>query len=322
MVAELTPGTEDAGRLEEGGVIPISQTLPDVNLDEILAALDADTRDYLKLLVNGAGRGLQGRGGSLREVLERFEPTHRDLARVNKLVAQRHRNLSRLIHSLNQLNGALAGKDVQLASLVQASSKVFRAFASEQAGITGAVQELPDALRTTTSALQRVQAFADELTPAADALRPAARKLNTANKALLPLGRQISPVVERQIRPFVRDSRPVVRSLAPSAQRLSSATPDLKSSFEVLNHLFNMLGNNPGGREAPGKAGRDEGYLYWIAWLQHNASAVFSSADANGIFRPITISAVCPTISLVANSIPGLGAALGPALFDPKVCGT
>jgi phospholipid/cholesterol/gamma-HCH transport system substrate-binding protein len=45
MVAELTPGSEDAGRLPEGGTIPISQTLPDVNLDEILASLDTDTRD-------------------------------------------------------------------------------------------------------------------------------------------------------------------------------------------------------------------------------------------------------------------------------------
>ena len=67
--------------------LPIRNTLPDVNPDEILAALDADTRDYLQLLVNGAGAGLEGRGGDLREVFRRFEPTHRDLARVNGAVA-------------------------------------------------------------------------------------------------------------------------------------------------------------------------------------------------------------------------------------------
>ena len=48
MVAELTPGTPEAGELAEGERIPASQTLPDVNLDEILASLDADTRDYLQ----------------------------------------------------------------------------------------------------------------------------------------------------------------------------------------------------------------------------------------------------------------------------------
>src|SRR5215217_8716713 len=60
MVAELEPGTSSAGRLKEGGVIPVGQTLPDVNLDEILASLDADTRDYLTVLVDAAGQGLRG----------------------------------------------------------------------------------------------------------------------------------------------------------------------------------------------------------------------------------------------------------------------
>ena len=60
MVAELTPGTPSAGRLREGGRIPVSQTLPDVNLDEILAALDTDTRDYLKLLLSRRRRRAQG----------------------------------------------------------------------------------------------------------------------------------------------------------------------------------------------------------------------------------------------------------------------
>ena len=58
MVLELTPGTKGAGRVDEGDVIPISQTLPDVNLDEILAALDTDTRDYLVLLLNDGAQGL------------------------------------------------------------------------------------------------------------------------------------------------------------------------------------------------------------------------------------------------------------------------
>ena len=44
MVAELTPGTATAGELRRGERIPIGQTLPDVNLDEILSALDGDTR--------------------------------------------------------------------------------------------------------------------------------------------------------------------------------------------------------------------------------------------------------------------------------------
>jgi len=323
MFIELSPprGGSRGRTPDDGFTLPVANSMPDVNLDEILAALDTDTREYLQLLVNGAGRGLRGRGNDLRQVLIRFEPTHRDLARVNKLVAKRHRNLRRLIHSLNELNGKLASKDRELGQLVSASSQVFRAFASEQNGVRDSVAELPSALRTTTATLRKVESFADELAPAADALRPAARKLDGANRALLDLGKEITPVIRSQIRPFTRDARPVVRSLRPTATNLAKATPDLTGSFEVLNHLLNMVGFNENGREGPDKANRSESYLFWLAWLQHNGAALFSSDDANGPFRPVTISSFCGTIKQIVDSQPALGALFAPSLFDPAICG-
>src|SRR4051812_24749064 len=80
MFVDLEPGSKSAPRAKSGFTIPISNTLPDINPDEIFGALDSDTRDYLRLLIDGAGRGLNGQGSNLREVLRRFEPTHRDLA--------------------------------------------------------------------------------------------------------------------------------------------------------------------------------------------------------------------------------------------------
>ena len=50
-----------------------------------------------------------------------------------------------------------------------------------------------------------------------------------------------------------------------------------------------MVGYNPNGREGPDVAGRDEGFLFWLAWLHHNGAALFSSSDANGPFRPVTL---------------------------------
>jgi phospholipid/cholesterol/gamma-HCH transport system substrate-binding protein len=111
-----------------------------------------------------------------------------------------------------------------------------------------------------------------------------------------------------------------VQSLRPAARDLSKATPKLRQSFVVLNHLFNLLGYNRGGREAPDKAGRDEGYLYWIAWLQHNGASVFSSADANGTFRPVTVAGTCGSLQQTANTNPALALLFAPALLDPKVC--
>ena len=51
MFIDLEPGSDDAPAAKEGFTVPISATAPDVNPDEILSELDAETRDYLKLLI-------------------------------------------------------------------------------------------------------------------------------------------------------------------------------------------------------------------------------------------------------------------------------
>ena len=64
MFIDLEPGSDAAPAAGEGFTVPISATSPDVNPDEILAELDADTRDYLTLLIGDAGRGLRAAGST------------------------------------------------------------------------------------------------------------------------------------------------------------------------------------------------------------------------------------------------------------------
>jgi phospholipid/cholesterol/gamma-HCH transport system substrate-binding protein len=305
MFVDLDPGTPDAPLAKEGWTLPIRATQPDVNPDEIFSSLDADTRDYLQLLLQGAGKGLEGRGGDLRDIFSRFEPTHRDLARVNGAVSERRRNLRRLIHSLRLLNTSLAAHDDDIAKFVDASAAVMRSFASEDAAISSAVGELPGTLRQTTETLGRVQRFAEVLGPTAEKLRPAARAIDPANRAVTPFAREITPMLRAQIRPFVRDARPLVRELKAPSNRLAKATPDLTQTFVRLNSLFNLLGYNPGGAESPDVgASRQEGYLFWVAWVNHLALNLFSNSDAHGTFRPTTIGAPCGTLKQILEENP------------------
>ena len=55
MFIDLDPGRTRRRRPRRASPSRSPTTPPDVNPDEILAELDADTRDYLKLLVGGAG---------------------------------------------------------------------------------------------------------------------------------------------------------------------------------------------------------------------------------------------------------------------------
>lgn len=315
MFVELDPGSRSAPMVKPGFTIPVSGTLPDINLDEVLSSLDGDTRAYLDLLVNGAGQGLKGQGGNqLAQVLERFEPTHRDLARVSEAVAVRGASLRRLVSSLARLSTALAAKRVQAVQLVDSSSRVFGALAPEEESISRAVGDLPATLEQTTATLGKVQTFAATLGPAATNLLPAARALPAADQALATLSKPSAPIVEHQIRPFVVAARPLVRNLRPAAVHLASAAPNLDKAFVVLNHLLNLVGYNPGGTQ--------HGYLWWLAWLDHNARTLFSIQDANGVYRPLFLQASCATLAQIASSIKGGEALLNltPILTDLQLC--
>ena len=311
MFVELNPGTSTAPLVKQGFTIPVANTNPDIDVDEILSSLDADSRSYLSLLVNGAGQGLKGKGGTeLAQVFERFEPTHRDLARLNRAVAVRGRDLSQLVNSLQRLNTSLSTKQAQIVQLVDASSTVFHAFASQDTQLSQAITDLPGTLRQTTDTLNRVQSFAKLLGPTATSLLPAARALPAANKALVALAKPSTPIVQNQIRPFVVAARPLVRNLKPASVNLAAATPNLTKTFTVLNRFVNMLGYNPGDSATGGQ----HGYLWWLAWLDHNARTLFSVQDANGVFRPLFLQASCATLSQLIDNLNVGGTNLGTSI--------
>ncbi len=200
---------------------------------------------------------------------------------------------------------------------------MFRAFANERTNVSATVAELPGALTDLRTNLAKVERMATVLRPAADRIRPAVRALDRANAQTAPFAREAAPQIERDIRPFVRDARPLLRDLNPAAKQLVDAEPGLKDTFKVLNHFFNMLAHNPNGREGATKEGRDEGYLFYLAWVGHQSTNLFGNQDAHGPGRPFTSGGTCATIAQSAKSQPQLEEILGltGVFTDPRVCG-
>jgi hypothetical protein len=112
-----------------------------------------------------------------------------------------------------------------------------------------------------------------------------------------------------------------VRNLKLPASRLADATPDLTRSFVVLNHLFDLLAYNENGAEAP-HAGRNESYLFWVAWVTHLTENVFNTADAHGSYRPVFLAATCNTFSSLVgeNALAAIFLNLTPILTNPGLC--
>ena len=109
---------------------------------------------------------------------------------------------------------------------------------------------LPGTLSQTTSTLQKVQAFANELGPTATKLLPAARALPAANQALTALAEPSTPIIKNEIRPFVVAARPLVRNLRPAAVNLAKATPNLAGSSPSSTTSSTCSATRPGGSAA------------------------------------------------------------------------
>lgn len=327
MFIELDPGTDDEPVMQENGSVPVQNSSPDVDPDEILATLDTDVRAYLQLLVNGAGGGLNNHGNDLREVFERFEPLHRDVKRVASALAARRDSLAHLVHNYGALVTELGQHDDDLELLVSAGSETMRALGSQDANISSAVALLPGALEQTATTLTKVDSLGDELGPTLNSLRPALASLDDANEDLLPLAKQGEPELRNDIRPFVKQATPYVGDdVKPLAKNLKKAAPELTTSFLELNRFVNMLAFNPKGQsnehaEKPisgaepvtgnfaSDRNRREGYLFWLHWVAANGNSVFSTRGPDGPYRRVLLQLSC-------QGLQGLFDAYSAVIFD------
>jgi phospholipid/cholesterol/gamma-HCH transport system substrate-binding protein len=319
MTVELDPGRH-GDQIAEGTTIPVAQTKPNVQPDQILATLDGDTRSYLQLLLQGAGRGLGGHGQELSAVFRRFEPLAHDLKRIGAALAERRQNIANSITEFKLVSQALGSSDTQLAEFVDASNAALGSFADQEAAIRASLQELPATLRETQSALASGETFAKVVGPASRDLIPAAQALGPALRESRPFFERTLAPIQDQIRPFTRAAQPPIRHLAQAAQPLADTTTGLEGSFTELNFLGNALAYNP-----PSTV--EEGYLFWLAWLNHDTNALFYSQDAMGpMLRSIVIFG-CNTAGLaegVAAPRPFLRTLQQmtnvPSSDDPRVC--
>jgi phospholipid/cholesterol/gamma-HCH transport system substrate-binding protein len=310
ITVEVDPGTPSAGKLPSGATLPLSQTAPNVNFDEFLSSLDAETRAYLQELLAGAGGAFKNNGKAFSATLKRFDPTARELQEISSQLEQRHANTARAIHNFRLLTEALGGKDKELAQLVDASNAVFQTFAKEDKAVEQTVALLPGALRKTRTGLGKLATAAHVLGPTLHELQPFASALGPANNATRKLAIETTPIIKNEIRPFAREILPTVNLIAPDTKEISESFPKLATTFSVFNEFFNELANNPGKSQG--------GFLFFLDWANHNLNSVLSSADAHGVLGRTLVYFNCeiaPILTAVATVNPNVNLLVG--LLNP-----
>jgi phospholipid/cholesterol/gamma-HCH transport system substrate-binding protein len=277
MVVEIDPGK--AGKpVESGHVFPLSQTEPSIPFEAFLSTLDADTRQYVQLLLAGGAKGIGGRGRQLSGAFRRFQPFAHSIAKLNRAVAGRRLALAHVIHDFSLLTTELGRHDRDIERFVTASKDSLGNFANQQQAIQESLVEFPATLSALRSASASSDRFSTVARPALLGLIPQAQALAPALRANEQLFKQTTTPIRDQIRPFTREIRPVLTHTAQGSTDFKSSVTAFGESLGAFNSFLNELAYKPKGSR--------QSFLFYVPWLNHDLNASFSLPNTGGpIFR-------------------------------------
>jgi phospholipid/cholesterol/gamma-HCH transport system substrate-binding protein len=273
MVVEVEPGS-GTEQVENGHKFGLAQTEPNVQLDSFLDSLDADTRQYIQLLVAGGAQGIGGRGVQLGNALRRFEPFVEYTAKLNKAIAGRRTELAKVIHDFGELTTELGKHDAQIRTFVGSSDKALGNFANQQEAVEKAFEEFPATLRAAKAGLSSSNEFSKVALPTLTKLIPQAQASTPAFKATEKLFSQTTQPIKNGIRPFTREVRPVLSQAKQASKPFEKTVRNFGNSIGGLNYWFNELAYKP--------KGSAQSYLFYLPWANHDLNSAFSLHDAAG----------------------------------------
>jgi ABC-type transporter Mla subunit MlaD len=281
VYVELDPG-DPRHPLPSGRVIAAR---PAVQLTDVVAAFDRDTRRGLSRTLRAVGGGLQGQGTTLQRTLQTAPGALTEVTPLLQALAVPG-ELHGLLGSLTQVSDAATPAD-DLGRSVPLARQTFAALAVRSGAVGEALKAAPPLERSVAAVLPdanrllaRAGSAARELQPAVGALArslPALRRVATRTPqlaALDTLGRQALPALHA-VAPLV----PLVRG---PAAGLAATTPALSELASYLVPYKREL------VEAPAGFDRWGGFRYNVgAGAGHRAvrfSMIFSCAHARDAY--------------------------------------
>jgi phospholipid/cholesterol/gamma-HCH transport system substrate-binding protein len=190
---ELQPGSPTAPTLSSGATIPVTQTADPVQLDQVLSALNSDTRKNLQDFLQGYGDGLTRKpdaaenaeqdpdvyGLNAAQALNKTYHIAPPALRGGTIVGQattgtETHDISELVAAIGKTTAALNVYEQSLSEWVPNFNTFLANFANQSASLKATVALLPGTLHNASrafvalnSALPATRSFAQALTPGA-----------------------------------------------------------------------------------------------------------------------------------------------------------
>jgi len=192
------PEGDQAGKpIPDGGELPLSNTVSEVDLDQLFNTLDPKTIGHFKDVITGFARAYDGIGPQTNRGFKYFNPflsTSREV--FGQLTADENRFRHLIIDSAS-LSGALADRSPDLEQFVSNANRMFSAIASQNQNLASAIGQLPGFMRNFNTTAVNLRATLDDLDPLVEASKPVARKLPPFTQALRGFAVDAVPTVRR-----------------------------------------------------------------------------------------------------------------------------
>jgi phospholipid/cholesterol/gamma-HCH transport system substrate-binding protein len=248
---ELTPGTEQAKKVPEGGRLPEGAVSKTVELDEILRTFDPATRAAFQEWMQAQAQAIGGHGRDLNDALGNLGPFAEDASELVDILNRQEPAVRRLIADTGVVFEALTERDGQLRDLIENSNRVFETTARRDRELQESFVALPTFERESRQTVNRLSQFARDTDPLVTQLRPAARELSPTLRDLSALAPDLKALfrdtdklitvsrtgfpaaqrILRDLRPLLAQTDPALRQLIPILEVLGAYKGELNSFF-------------------------------------------------------------------------------------------
>ncbi|OJG06090.1 mce related protein [Pseudonocardia autotrophica] len=241
---DLDRGSASAPVLPQGGAIPVSQTVTNTDLDQILNSIDDPTGESLAMLVTTLGDGLQGNGANADASIRALTPALTDTDAFASVLRDQNDLLNGLVDKVTPVAEALAADDgKKLDAVVASADQVLKATADKQQQLDATIAELPAAFTSARTTLDHVTGTADATTPTLSGLRPTTDQLVAISHELEQFSDSLDPALATA-RPVLDRGRELLDAARPVVADLRRAGPDLRATAAGARPLVEDLSAN------------------------------------------------------------------------------
>jgi phospholipid/cholesterol/gamma-HCH transport system substrate-binding protein len=238
----LNPGERAAGALRDGSVLPASQVVPVVNIDQALEVLDAGARHHLFSLADTTAQvNADPNAASLfNDSLGGIADTLAHVRRLSALLGDQRRNITGFVSSGRVVLGTLAEREQQIATLVSGGRASLEGLTANEAALRAGVGEVPALLASARTTLAQSMPLLRDALPVVQTLGRAAPLLTATANALPAVANSSSSVVGG-LPDFRAAAVPVLRLLLAVSRTAGPAVAALQPSLQDLIPIVRRL---------------------------------------------------------------------------------